>query len=293
MKKLCVVFFSLVLSSCIYAGETNSFSLYDALQQKLVMVVIKGRGTTSDNTSAHYGKCISLNVKNICSKKLELKLEAGRKLKCYKDSVQTMMVSQTEIFALAPGNTCDFTINAFCTRKSSASPGSRNVFNMQDMAGGYLLELTQLIESLGCQDNMGQQAVWAITDGVSPENIKGGDPSKAKKLKDFVEFAIKRIKSDQIGGYIYDYSFPDKTSEGYKIAGEINWDMPYSGTVTLSVYDNKGKKMLDIFTGVPYNSGFQSYDYKLANTIFREGETYWLKVVSGGQWLKEVAITMK
>jgi hypothetical protein len=293
MKKLMAIVFSLVLSSFIFAGEPVSYTLFDAVQKKLVKVVFKGRETASGHSSSHYGRCISLSVKNLSTLHLELKLEAGRKLKCYKDSVQSMMISQTEMFALGPGNTSDFTINAFCTKKNSGAPGSANIFNMQGMASGYLYELVQLIESLGCQDNMGQQAVWVLTDSISPDNIKGGDAAKAKKLKDFVEFAIGRIKNEKIGGYVYDYSFPDKMNDGYKITGEINWTMPYSGTVTLSVYDSKGKKVADIFTGVPYKSGFQTYDYDLANGAFKEGEMYWLKVVSGGERLKEVAITMK
>lgn len=293
MKKLIIFVFSLVLCSGVFASEPVSFSLFDAVQKKLVKVVFKGRGYSAENRSAHYGKCISLNIKNVSSQRLELKLEAGRKLRCYKDTVQDMMVSRSEMFALGPGGSSDFTINAFCTEKHESSPGDKTVYNMTGMADGYLYQLVQLIESLDCQDNMGQQAVWVLTDNISPDNIRGGDAAKAKKLKDFVDFALNKIKSRNAGGVIYDYSFPDKTTEGFKITGEINWDMPYSGTVTLSVYDNKGKKVADIFTGVPYKSGFQSFNYELANGMFREGEMYWLKVVSGGQWLKEVAITMK
>jgi len=293
MKKLITIVFSLVLSSCIFAGETASYSLFDAVQKNLIKVVFKGRGVTPENSNSHYGRCISLSIKNITSQRLELKLEAGRKLRCYKDSVQSMMVSKTEMFALGPGNTSDFTINAFCTKKNSGSPKATNVYNMQGMAEGYLYELVQLIESLDCQDNMGQQAVWVLTDSISPNNISGDDAAKAKKLKDFVEFAIKNIKTEKANGFNYDYSFPDKIYNGYKITGDINWTMAYSGTVTLSVYDSKGKKVADIFTGVPYNPGFQAYDYEIANNMFIEGNTYWLKVMSGGKWLKEVAITMK
>ncbi|HNW70966.1 MAG TPA: hypothetical protein PKI01_11220 [Bacteroidales bacterium] len=293
MKKLITFVFSLVLSSCIFAGETASYTLFEAVQNKLVKVVFKGRGVTPENSNSHYGRCISLSIKNITSQRLELKLEAGRKLRCYKDSVQSMMVSKTEMFALGPGNTSDFTINAFCTKKNSGSPRPENVYTMQGMAEGYLYELVQLIENLDCQNNLGQQAVWALTDSISPSNISGDDAAKAKKLRDFVEFAIKHSKSEKANGFNYDYSYPDKIYNGYKIKGEINWDMPNSGTVTLSVYDSKGKKVADIFTGVPFNTGFQAYDYEIANNVFTEGNTYWLRVISGGRQLKEVAVTMK
>ncbi len=292
MKKTIALVISLVLSSCIFAGEAASYSLFDALQKKLIKVIIKGRGTTSDNSSSHYGRCITVNVKNISQQRLDLTIEAGRKLKCYKDSVQSMVISQTEMFALGPGNSSDFTINAFCTSKHSGAPGVKNEFSMQGMAKGYLYELVKLIESLDCQDNMGQQAVWVLTDSISTANITGGDPVKAKKLKSFVEFAIKKVIINKDESYNYDYSYPEKNAKGYKISGEINWNMPYNGTVTLSIYDNKGKKILDVFTGVPYRPGFQSYSYELANDMFREGETYWLKIISAGQWLKEVAINM-
>ncbi len=293
MKKFILFVFSLVLSSGIFAGETVSTSLFDALQKKLVKVVFKGRGYSSENRSAYYGKCISLQLKNVSSQRLNLTLEAGRKLHSGRDSAQDMIVSQSEVFALGPGGSSDFTINAFCIEKSEPSPKESTVYTMAAMADGYLLQLVQLLESLGCQDNMGQQAVWVLTDNASPDNVKGNDHMKEKKLRDFVEFALRKIKGGKPEGVIYDYSFPDKMDGGFIIAGQINWDMPYSGTVTLGVYDNKGKKVADIFTGVPYKSGFQTYTYELASVLFREGELYWLKVVSNGERLKEVAITMK
>ncbi|MDD4214135.1 MAG: hypothetical protein PHR81_04935 [Bacteroidales bacterium] len=293
MKKIFYAIFSVIIFGAIAQAKTVSYTLSEAIQKKLVKAVFKGRGFTSNAGSSHYGKCISLSLKNLTSQRLEINLETGRELRSFNDSVQDMIISQSEVFALGPNGSSDYTINAFCTEKHETSPKESSIYQMGRMTSGYLYELVLLIETLGCQDNMGQKAVWVLTDSISSDEISGGDVAKAKKLKDFVDFALKKIKGGKMDGYIYDYPFPEKTAEGFKVSGEINWTMPYNANVSLAIYDNKGKKVADIFTNILYKSGFQSYEYEIANTFFREGELYWLRVEGCGQRLKELAVKME
>jgi len=292
MKKSIFVMLLLVFSAGISTKATNSMSLFEAVKKKLVEVKFCGKGYTAENTS-YYGKCISLQIKNICSQNLELNVEAGRRLRCVYDSIQDMMISHTQMFALAPNQSSDYTINAFCTQKHDRAPSETSIFNLDGMSEGYLYQLVQLIETLGCQDNTGQQAVWVLTDSISSSNITGTDEAKVKKLKDFVEFAVASMKKERSAGVMYDYSFPDKTNTGFSIKGEINWNMPYTSFVSLTIYDNSNNKIITLFTEKPYKSGLQSYYYSLYNTDFKEGELYWLRVEGCGKRLKEVAIKME
>jgi hypothetical protein len=293
MKRKMFVVFSLVICSYLLSAETLSMGLFEAIQKKMVKVDIKGRGVTTENSSGHYGKCIFLKIKNLLAQPLDLNVETGRRLTCVYDSVQDMMVAKAEMFALGPNGSSDFTINAFCTQKHDRSPGESSVFRLDGMTEGYLHELALLIESLGCIDNTGQQAVWVLTDSISPGEITGKDAAKVKKLKDFVIFAIANMKNQKSTQFMYDYSFPDKTDKGFLLKGEINWDMPYSGLVSLTIYDNHNQKIKVIFDERLYRSGFQTFDYNLSNIAFKENELYWLRVEGCGKKLKELAVKME
>ena len=293
MKTKIFVLIPFLFCSYVLPSEIHSLNLFEACQKNLVKLEINGRGVTSDNSSGHYGKCIFVKVKNLTNEALNLSLETGRRLTCVYDSIQDMMVAKSEMFALGPNVSHDFTINAFCTQKHDRSPGETSTFRLDGMSKGYLHELSLLIESLSTLDNPGQQAVWVLTDSVSPSEIKGSDAAKVKKLRDFVEFAIANMKGEREAGYIYDYSFPDKNEKGYSLKGEINWEMPYSGLVSLTIYDNQNKKIKVVFDERMYRSGFQTFDYDLKDLSLKDHELYWLRVDGCGKRLKEVAVKME
>ncbi len=293
MKKTIFVMLLLIFHAGIILHASNSIPLFDAIKKKMVSVKIKGRGYTSDNSSAHYGKCVSLKIRNLTSQPLNVNMEAGRRLKCVYDSVQDMLVSRSDMYALAPNASGDFTISAFCSQKHDRAPSESSIFDISSMSEGYLYELAVLIESLACFDNTGQQAVWVLTDSISPNNISGADAAKVKKLKDFVTFAMAHGTPEKQYGFTYDYSFPNKSNSGFIIKGEVNWNMPYTSFVTISVYDNQNTKIATIFAEKPYKPGYQTYTYDLANTTFKEGELYWLRVEGCGKCLKELAIKME
>jgi hypothetical protein len=293
MKTKNFVLIALLFCSYVLSAETLSLGLSDAIQKKMVKVDIKGRGVTSDNSYGHYGQCILVKVKNLMDQPLNLNLETGRRLTCVYDSIQDMIVAKSEMFALGANGNCDFTINAFCTQKHDRSPGTTSTFRLDGMSEGYLRELSLLIESLGSLDNTGQMAIWVLTDSISPNEITGSDASKVKKLKDFVVFALSNMKAERIKGYIYDYSFPDKNEKGFSLKGEINWEMPYSGILSLTIYDNYNHKVKVLFYERLYRSGFQTFDYYLTNLSLKENELYWLRVNGCGKRLKEVAVKME
>jgi hypothetical protein len=293
MKTKIFVLLALIMCSYVLSAETLSLSLFEAIQKKMVKVDIKGRGYSADNSHGHYGRCITMKIKNLLAQPLELSVETGRRLTCVYDSVQDMMVAKNEMFALGPNGTSDYTIYAFCTQKHDRSPGENSNFMLDGMSEGYLHELALLIESLGTLDNTGQQAVWVLTDSISPNEISGSDAAKVKKLKDFVSFAVANMKAERASGFIYDYSFPDKSTKGFSLKGEINWDMPWSGLVSLTIYDNHNQKIKVIFDEKMYRSGFQTFDYNLSNLSLKEHELYWLRVDGCGKRLKEIAVKME
>ena len=293
MKKLPVLFIGLLLTVAATGNaKATSIGLSEAIQKHMVKAVFNGRGSTTDNLSSHFGRCISLKLQNLTRESLTIRLEAGRRLKCSFDSVQDMLISENEIFALAPGASKDYTINAFCSEKSNHSPSESSKFLLAGMADGYLYELIVLIQSLRSFNSTGQSAVWVLTDNSPVENITGKDTAVVNKLRKFVSFALGR-NSQRKEGVIYDYSYPEVTDSLYTISGSINWTMPWESPATFSIYDNYGKKVYDVFVNVIYRQGFQYYNYKITDPIFKEDRLYWLRIEGCGRRLKEVAVTMK
>lgn len=272
-------------------ASTNSYTLEDALKKHLVTASINGG---KDASPSYYGKCITVTLKNTTNQNLSINLENGRRLVCIYDSVQDMIVTRAEIFALLPAQSKEYTIYAMCSQKHDRSPHENSVYQVGVMAESVLVELTLLIEQLNAQDYTGQNAVWVITDDSDPSNINGDNAETVKALKDYVTAAKAGKKQDpREKGFIYDYSYPTVDEDGgILIEGDFDWQMPYKTFVSLYVYDNYGNRVKVIFQDVVFNSGLQTYHYKIKSKDFRPGELYWVRMKSNDKTLKELAIQM-
>jgi hypothetical protein len=279
---------SIVLAMPVKAA-INSYTLDDAIKKNLVSATITGR---KDATTAYYGDCITLILKNKTGQKLTLNLENGRRLDCTNDSVQDMLVTQAEIFALLPSTQQEFTIYAMCSQKHNRSPHPNSVYHIGGMAESVLVQLTILIEKLKAQSYTGQQAVWVLTDDSDPSGITGND-SATRVLREFVtkNKGFKK-KAERDPNFIYDYSFPKEEANGFTIEGNFDWQMPYKTYVSLYIYDNNGNKIKVIFQDVVYSGGLQNYHYKITSDDFRPGELYWVRMKANDKILREVSIKM-
>ncbi len=292
MKKVVFIIIAFITITKLSSGSVsgNSYLITDAINKKLIKVIVSGRGYTPENTSAYWGKCINLRIKNLTYGKLEIKMESGRKLKCVYDSVQDMIITKTEMISLNPSESSDFTIYAMCGELSNGSPSASSLYKFGNFVEDKLLKVVKMIEELEVQNDAGQAAIWVFTDNMSPDNIRtySGDKDRAKKLQEYV-YALKGINKKETG-YIYDYSYPKADSNYVKFEGEIQWIMKSPGKVSFILYDNFGNKIRTIFEDVEFGVGLQSYRYKLPDLVLAKGELYWLRLKSAGTKIKEISI---
>ncbi len=267
-------------------GIGATITLEEALKKKLVTATITGN-------SGYYGQSIKMKLRNLGTQSLSLNLEAGRRLNCVYDSVQDMMITKSEIMALLPSQTKEFTIFAMCCEKNNRTPATSSSYNYGAMASTHLVKLAVLIEQLSAQSLTGQKAVWVLTDGISPEEITGEDAKVVKALKEYVINVVNYKKSaEREPGFIYDYSYPKLEGEMFTIEGDFDWEMNSPGYVSLYIYDNNGKQILVLFQDRSAGSGLQRYHYKITDAAFEAGELYWIRMKQSGRTIKELAIQM-
>lgn len=287
--------FTLVLMLGLLLGlplmaNNNSFTLEDAIKKKLVTAEIIGRANAAHS---YYGQCITMKLKNTSNQNLSIQLESGRRLNCDYDSVQDMMVTQSEIIALIPSQTKEYMIYAMCCEKSNRSPGTTSSYNLGAMADATLVQLARMIEQLGAQDYGGQHAVWVITDGADPEYITCENPVSSKALREFVINALAGKKEVvQEPGFIYDYSYPKTDGKSFTVEGDFAWEMPYQSYVSLYIYDNNGNRVCVIFQDAAFTSGLNNYHYKVTSDALQSGGLYWIRMKQNNKTIKELAITM-
>lgn len=188
MKNSRVAFTGIFILLVAYQGFAGPISISNAMRQGWVKTKITGRShdSLSADFSSYYGSCLLLDIKNISNKALSLELENGRFLETLDTNEQRMIVTRQELISLLPGKRKLIPVYAMCTQMHDHSPGEGSLLAMGPMAEGKLLQLTNFIGKNNYQDNCAQQAIWAVTDGNSLENLYSENQQELKSLQQFV-----------------------------------------------------------------------------------------------------------
>jgi hypothetical protein len=77
------------------------------------------------------------------------------------------------------------------------------------------------------------------------------------------------------------------------ISGKVEWEMIKAGFVSLFVFAEEGKLISTIFEKKKFETGQQSYDFKLVDCNLRKDKKYILKLKINGAIIKEMELTAK
>ena len=273
-----LVLFTALLSSGSFA--TTPVSLKDACEEKIIKVVINGNpfDLGSPLSKRYYGECISIQVENLTNNVLNLQIENGRILLSDFDSIQNMIITKQLVFALNGKESATYKAYAMCIEKANGAPDAKTTFQLGDMADGYLLQLTQMLEKNNYQDHAAQSSVWAITDHLDTMAIYSSDIIEKNMLRKFIG-TYQKATADKRIVPIYD---PEKTTyierKEFNISGKIDWTMKGDGYASLIVYDEQGTQVTTIFEKRKFDEGNQSYDFKVVSCMIQKGKKYLVRL---------------
>lgn len=268
---------SIIVAVFISLSSTakEKISLFDAVAKKYVTAKITGTGYTS-GSSSHYGECMKIELGNLSYISLEILLETGRKLIPVNDSVQTMIITKEMMITLLPKETKTIFEFAMCIEKPDLPPSPKRKFNVGEMAGGKLLQLTKLIEKHNYQDNTGQQAVWVVSNSLPVSSVSSYDSAKVKVLRSF--FTGETVSNTYF-----------INSSGATIHGKFTWNMDKQGTVSIVVLNDSGFEIGEILCKKKYDKGSQTYNFQYTGCLIEPNKVYKVRLKIQDYTIEELA----
>lgn len=265
LSLVCITAILLILTERNHAAVP----LLDAIKNKSIQVDIKSNGDKHGNS--HIGKCLNFTIKNLSTyKNLSVSLNAGLKLACENPGLQDMIITENQIFALAPGQTRSYDVCGMCIEKSNGGPRAEVRYKTNGFAKSPLLDLTDLIAQKGYQTTAGQAAVWVITDKASPDAISSENKKEMKELRDFV-YNIA--------------STPDFRE--YCISGEFVCNRFSGEKVSVIAYDSNHKQIRVIAENLSIAEHQNFYAFKLTAPYIRRNGNYYVRMISSrGDYLE-------
>jgi hypothetical protein len=154
----------------------------EALDQKLISVDLTGTG------NLFFRDAVAYNVENVGAKRLTLCFPAGTLLMPDDPGLQRLVLGETVIFSLDPGEVKQGTLFVFCTQSSKEAPPSGAMYTVGAEAEPDLLRLAQVIDQRSGKGRLGAQlAVWAVSDGLTLDDLNAepgaGGPSTVATIR--------------------------------------------------------------------------------------------------------------
>lgn len=253
MKKILFLWGCLFLNMINIQSTPPTYSLKEAINRKLISVSITGSQPNA-NRSRHYGDCMETTIKNLSNYPFQLELQTGTLLPGLDSNYQTMLVTKNTLFDMPAKSTVKKQVFAMCSQMRKKSPSTEAKFTVGEMANDKLKKLAHMIEHHNLQNSKGQNAVWALTDGLAlaPKSYN----TSAEKM--IFSYASIHSKNNNI------------VQETVKITFENHFQK--AGKISVKIIDANGNHFKTIVANQPVSSGSQTLNFWLSNNDFPKGK---------------------
>ena len=161
----CISFFSFQSKK----NETAELLFSDACKLRKIKSIQKSNGM-------HSGKSVILDLQNLTSSTLTLKIPAGTIFEPSNEGEQTLLTVKDQIVSVLPKIKTNVTIDAYCCQAHDASPRETSSFSVNKTTNPKLQKLVDFIKQKKIDVGYFQNMVWTASDNHSVAAIPNVSP---------------------------------------------------------------------------------------------------------------------
>ena len=228
----CMIFTALQLSA-----KHQKLNLQKAIDLKLV----KARATS---LGGHAGACMQMHLTNLGKDSLIVLIEAGRRLNSLDDKAQDILIVQQQVISLRKAEEKSFTVKGYCCQASKSAPKTNARYDVNKLADSSLVKLARYLSLNTFEQDVEQQAVWAISDKQPAARITAKNDSLILPLRCFVA----DIKGEKLPWYTvvsrtYVYNNGAISVFPLLLKGKMQYSADKDSYITLTVLNEKGQQV--------------------------------------------------
>jgi hypothetical protein len=276
-------FLLIVLSITELPVFSNSvLSIEEAVKKGFVKLTIKSKG-------GYTGAVIEMNVHNLTSRKLDLKIEAGRKLDSKHQNEQDILVTMDQEFFVNVNQTKTINVFGMCCQAHNSVPTAKFEYSVGYLADSNLIKLARFIDKNKYYTSYSaQQSVWVVSDDNSIGSIDDEDKEVKNNLRNFVS----KLTGKPIPSYEISYkSGNDGSAMGRAVTidGVFDYSLPNSCHATFAIYNERGDVVQLIFENLQSDKGDYKHYYTFRTKDLPKG-TYYARMNADGLLQKQTKI---
>jgi len=250
--------------------------LYELLPKGKIKIVAEGMG-------GYNGEAIALRVKNTGPEPLKIRISPGTIFTSHDDWKQNLMVTRTEIIALAPAGENVINLRTVCIESSDASPSRGSKFTLSEKATGPLLAMAETIDTYKYFNSTAQSAVWAVANGRGLRYVYGEDRAMMERFC--------AVISEATGKPCTDENYRTRHHEIHSINTSFEVLLPdYVQGADVKLYRPDGELFKTYLEATPFKPGFYQFKLGVFHT-FADTTSFSLRFEDNGKMLFEKQIT--
>jgi hypothetical protein len=269
--------FAWIIMSFKPAEET--FDLESAISAKLISVAFISTGSYS-------GESLIMKVKNLNSKKLIIRINAGTYFIAPSDYEQNLLIPQEDFIVLDSKQSTEKILNGYCTNMSNAAPNEDGIFVLEKVYIKGLDDFLGLIKGKNFESYTLQSAIWALTDQEPVSNVDGENSDEIDVLrKELFKITGQEetwYKSRQ--AYVIN-EFRQINTETLRITGKLNFTTVKGALIHEEIYDSEGNLLFKLSESVAKLGGEVAYEFNLKVQGWKKGN-YEIRLMEGPKLVK-------
>lgn len=270
--------------SCFPVSAARRMTLAEAIAGKTISCRVFSLTKMPDSLSIQGGHALSISITSMSTVPLELIAESGQRFQSLDSSYQNLMILDTRVISMNPKENKSIVLNGFCINRHRGSP-SGNGYRIGKLANGILLKVANFLGKNRIYRETAQQAVWAITDNSSIENVQGNTHYQTRMVRSFLYETTGRPRPPR---ELEPLSYPN-----IKLNGNIHWTMPANQKVSLVVLAPDGKILGYLFRDYSFKQGNQTYQFEFMDDALLPEKIYRIRVLAGTDVLSEFQVKGK
>jgi len=245
------------------------------------------------STGAVYsGKALRMQLTNNTRDALQITVEPALIFRPSDTSYQDLVLPGTEMIALAPGGSGELTVQTFCGKANASAPSAKLDYAFKKQGDSVMIKVLRYISKHQLFDNLGQHAVWVLTDNHSLEGLM--DPARPKVSSDLLALMVQ-LTGRRVPLYFKQFRLntaagqPVFDNKLLKIISKLEWKLDSPKALTMGIYNERGDLVQHIFKEKELTPGLFKMQVEFEAENAPAGK-YFLRLKDGETVMKELMV---
>jgi hypothetical protein len=288
MRTLTILLLFISISFCSRA-QPLLVDLSHAIKTSLVNV------TATTTGKIFRGKGLKINISNKSGRALRVKMNNGVIFKPDSSGVQPLVLAGEEMLIIEPFKQGSIEAQTFCANSNASAPSLNLGYSFSHVGSDTLINLLLYLKKNNMLDELGQSAVWVLTNNHSLNNVY--DPYRdnmSKKLIEYLSTVTGLPKPDYYTTTTMSQNpgAPVYIPKVLKIYAEFEQTLASPQKITLGVFNEEGTMIQPVFVDRNFGKATHRHRVEFEASGVRPGN-YYIRLKSGDEVLQEKKVVVQ